>query len=216
VTETATSFESLLKTRRNVVEFITVPEFGYAVVGGTGAPESDNFAHAVQALYSVSYGAHFLLKRQRGQAPRVMPLETLWWVEGEDTERIAKMVALDRVSMADTDRDQWCWQAMIMQPDPLGAGVIAAALQQAREKKQLPGLARLHYVRWAEGPCAQLLHVGPYSAEGPSIARLHRAIADAGYRPRGRHHEIYLSDPRRCAPEKLRTIVRQPVEAYPG
>ena len=79
-------------------------------------------------------------------------------------------------------------------------------------KKDLPGLARLEYIRWAEGRCAQLLHIGPYAAEAPSIASLHEAIAEAGYRPRGRHHEIYLGDPRRSAPEKLRTIIRHPVE----
>jgi hypothetical protein len=216
VIETAASFESLLKARRGVAEFIDVPEFGYAAVAGTGAPESDEFAQALQALYSVSYGAHFLLKRQYGQATRVMPLEALWWVEGEDQRDVLRAVAQGQATMADTDRDRWHWQAMIMQPDPIGAPVIAAALQQAQEKKPLPGLARLQYLRWAEGRCAQLLHVGPYSAEGPSIARLHQAIAEAGYRPRGHHHEIYLGDPRRCAPEKLRTIIRHPVEALAG
>jgi hypothetical protein len=98
--------------------------------------------------------------------------------------------------------------ALIMQPDPIDA----AATAEAARKKDLPGLARLAYIRWAEGRCAQLLHIGPYAAEAPSIAALHEAIAEAGYRPRGRHHEIYLGDPRRSAPEKLRTIIRHPVE----
>jgi len=114
--------------------------------------------------------------------------------------------------MADTDRDRWRWQAMIMQPDPIDADMVATARAQARAKKPVPGLERLRYQRWAEGRCAQLLHVGPYASEEPSIARLHQAIAAAGYRPRGRHHEIYLGDPRRSAPEKLRTILRHPVE----
>jgi hypothetical protein len=212
VIETAVTFESLLKARRDVVEFIDAPEFGYAVVAGTGAPESDEFAQAVQALYSVSYGAHFLLKRQRGEAPRVMPLEALWWVEGEDQQEVVKAVAQGQATLADTDRDRWRWQAMIMQPEPIGAGLVTAALRQAQEKKPSPGLARLCYLRWAEGQCAQLLHIGPYSGEGPAIARLHQAITAAGYRPRGHHHEIYLGDPRRSAPEKLRTIIRHPVE----
>ena len=99
-----------------------------------------------------------------------------------------------------------------MQPDPIDAELIAAATAEAAGKKDLPGLARLEYIRWAEGRCAQLLHIGPYAAEAPSIAALHEAIAEAGYRPRGRHHEIYLGDPRRSAPEKLRTIIRHPVE----
>jgi hypothetical protein len=97
-------------------------------------------------------------------------------------------------------------------PDPIDGELIAAATPEAASKKDLPGPARLEYIRWAEGRCAQLLHIGPYAAEAPSIAALHEAIAEAGYRPRGRHHEIYLGDPRRSAPEKLRTIIRHPVE----
>lgn len=215
MTETAISFESLLKVRKGTVEFADVPEFGFAVVTGSGAPGGAEFTQAIQALYSVSYGAHFLLKKQAGQAPRVMPLEALWWADGPGQQDILAAVALGRATMADTDRDRWCWQAMIMQPEPIGADLVAAALAQAQEKKPSPGLVRLRYERWAEGRCAQLLHVGPYAAEGPSIARLHQEIAAAGYRPRGRHHEIYLGDPRRSAPERLRTILRHPVEVVP-
>lgn len=164
------------------------------------------------ALYAVSYGAHFLLKKERGEAPRVMPLEALWWADDPGRQDIFAAVALGKATMADTDRDTWLWQAMISQPDPVGTDVIAAARAQAREKRPLPGLDRLRYIRWTEGRSAQLLHVGPYADEGPSIVRLHQGIAAAGYRARGRHHEIYLGDPRRSAPEKLRTILRQPVE----
>ncbi len=200
MTETTISFGSLLKVRRGAVDFVDVPEFGFAVVTGSGAPEGSQFAEALQALYSVSYGAHFLLKKQRGQAPKVMPLEALWWVDDPD-----------QATMADTDRDAWHWQAMIMQPDPLDADLVAAAVAQARAKKPSAGLERVRYVRWAEGRCAQLLHVGPYADEGPLIERLHRDITAAGYQACGRHHEIYLGDPRRSAPQNLRTILRQPV-----
>jgi hypothetical protein len=141
-----------------------------------------------------------------------MPLEALWWVDDQGQQDLLTAVALGRATLADTDRDRWHWQAMIMQPDPIDAGLAAAALAQARDRKPSPGLERVRYIRWAEGRCAQLLHVGPYAAEEPSIVRLHQAIAAAGYRPRGRHHEIYLGDPRRSAPEKLRTIIRHPVE----
>jgi hypothetical protein len=170
----ATSYESLLKVRKGAVDIVDVPEFGFVAVTGTGEPGGAEFTEAVQALYSVSYGAHFRLKKLTGEAPRVMPLEGLWWVDD--------------------------------------AELIAAATAEAARKKALPGLARLEYIRWAEGRCAQLLHIGPYAAEAPSIAALHEAIAEAGYRPHGRHHEIYLGDPRRSAPEKLRTIIRHPVE----
>jgi hypothetical protein len=215
MTETAISFESLLKAGKGAVEFVEVPEFGYAVVTGTGAPGGAEFTQALQALYSVSYGVHFLLKKQRGQASKVMPLEALWWVDDPAQQDIVAAVAQGRATMADTDRAHWRWQAMIMQPGPIDADMVAAALVQARAKKPCPGLERLRYQQWAEGRCAQLLHVGPYAREGPSIVRLHQAIAAAGYRPRGRHHEIYLGDPRRSAPEKLRTLLRHPVEPEP-
>ena len=212
---TTVSFGSLLKASQGTVEFVDVPEFGFAVVTGSGAPGDTEFTQALQALYAVSYGAHFLVKKQRGQAPKVMPLEALWWVD-EGQQDILAAVALGQATMADTDRDRWRWQAMIMQPDPIGDDTVAAALAQAQAKKPAPGLERLCYQRWAEGRCAQLLHLGPYAGEGPSIVRLRQAIAAAGYRPRGRHHEIYLGDPRRSAPGKLRTILRQPVEPEPA
>lgn len=215
MSETVISFESLLKAGKGAVEFVDVPEFGFAVVTGAGAPGGTEFTQALQALYSVSYQAHFLVKKQRGQAPKVMPLEALWWVDDPGQQDILAAVAQGEAIMADTDRDHWRWQAMIMQPDPIDADMVAAALAQARAKKPGPGLERLRYQRWAEGRCAQLLHLGPYAGEGPSIVRLHQAIAAAGYRPRGRHHEIYLSDPRRSAPEKLRTILRHPAEPEP-
>jgi hypothetical protein len=203
MTTIATSYESLLKVRKGAVDIVDVPEFGFAAVAGTGEPGGTEFTAAVQALYSVSYGAHFRLKKLTGQAPRVMPLEGLWWVDDQAQQDIVAAVARGEATMADSERGSWRWEAMIMQPEPIGAELIAAAAAEA---------ARLRYIRWAEGRCAQLLHIGPYAAEAPSIVRLHDAIAAAGYRPRGRHHEIYLGDPRRGAPEKLRTIIRHPVE----
>jgi hypothetical protein len=211
MTETTISFESLLKVRKGAVDFVDVPEFGFAAVTGRGAPGGSEFTQALQALYAVSYGAHFLLKRQHGQAPRVMPLEATWWIDDPDQQDILAAVAAGQAAMADTDRDRWRWQAMIMQPDPIDADLITAALAQAQESKPSPGLQRIRYIRWAEGRCAQLLHIGPYAEEGPSIASLHQAITAAGYQACGRHHEIYLGDPRRSAPERLRTILRHPV-----
>lgn len=212
MTQTAISFESLLKVRKGAVDIVDVPEFGFAAVIGGGPPGGSEFTEAIQALYSVSYGAHFLLKKERGEAPRVMPLEALWWVDDPGEQDIFTAVALGQGSVADSDRDRWRWQAMIMQPDPIDAEIVARALAQARAKKPLPGLGRLRYIRWAEGLSAQVLHVGPYSAEGPTIAALHEGITAAGYRPHGKHHEIYLGDPRRSAPDRLRTILRHPVE----
>ncbi|NKQ55889.1 hypothetical protein HFP15_23720 [Amycolatopsis sp. K13G38] len=195
--------EQLYKVRKGAVDIVNVPELGFVVVAGSGAPEGAEFAAAIQALYAVSYGAHFLLKKQVGQAPHVMPLEALWWVDD---------MSEGQASFLNTDRGLWHWQAMIMQPDPIEAGIVATAIAQAREKKASPALDQLVYQRWSEGRCAQLLHIGPYAEEAASIARLHEAIADAGYRVRGHHHEIYLGDPRRSAPDKLRTILRHPIE----
>ena len=207
-----TSTDALYKVRRGAVDIVDVPDLGYLAVEGTGAPDGPDFAAAVAALYGVSYAAHFLVKRERGDAPRVMPLEAQWWIDDPGQQDVLRAVVRGEAIMADTDRDRWCWQAMIMQPDPVDAGVVERALADVRRKKPGPGLDRLRYRRWAEGRCAQVLHVGPYAEEGPSLVRLHQGLAAAGYRPRGRHHEIYLGDPRRSAPDKLRTILRQPVE----
>lgn len=211
MTATSTAIDALYKARKGVVAVVDVPELGFVVVSGQGDPGGSRFAEAVQALYTVSYGTHFLLRQERGEAPRVMPLEALWWMDDPEQQDIVRAVALGGASMADTDRDTWRWRAMIMQPDPIDEHMVSRALEKAR-KKGLGALEDLRYERWEEGRSAQLLHVGPYAEEGPSIVRLHEGIAAAGYRPRGRHHEIYLGDHRRSAPEKLRTLLRHPVE----
>lgn len=208
---TTTGIGALYKARRNHVDIVDVPELGFVVVSGRGAPDGPDFADALQALYSVSYGAHFLLKKEQGEAPRVMPLEALWWMEDADQMALVAAVAKGEATMADTDRDRWRWQAMIMQPAPIDEDTVVRAAEKARAKG-LGALDDLHFERWEEGRCAQLMHVGAYSEEAPSIVRLHEGIAAAGYRPRGHHHEIYLGDPRRSAPERLRTILRHPVE----
>ena len=191
--------QTLYRVRPGKVDFIDVPEMAFLVVPGMGAPEGTEFAEAIQALYAASYAAHFAVKKATGEAPHVMPLEALWWVQDDEPSNWFHVA-----------REDWRWQAMIMQPAPVDGEFIDEALAKIRSKG-LAALDRLHVERWAEGPCAQLLHVGPYSAEGPSVDKLHEAIAAAGTSPRGRHHEIYLGDPRRAAPAKLRTILRQPV-----
>ena len=216
MTTLATDLGLLYKARATRVDIVAVPELGCVAVDGTRDPEGGAFAAAIQALYTTSYGAHFLVKRRDGTAPRVMSLEAQWWVDDPAQQGLVQAVAAGEASMADTDRDGWHWRAMIIQPEPIDAAVVAEALEQARTKKALPALDQVRYLRWCEGLSAQLLHVGPYAAEAPTIARLHAGIAAAGYRPRGRHHEIYLGDPRRCAPERLRTILRQPVEPVPA
>lgn len=209
-TQTA-SIGSLYKGRKGTVDIVDVPALSFLVIDGQGDPGADEFGDAVQALYSVSYGAHFLLKQQFGGSTHVMPLEALWWVDDPAQQHLLAQVALGGATMADTDRDLWRWQAMIMQPEPIDEDTVSRAVERVRNK-HLPALDRIRFVTWGEGRCAQTLHVGPYATEGPAIALLHTEIAAAGYRPRGRHHEIYLGDPRRSAPDRLRTILRHPVE----
>ena len=192
-TKVAGVVDALYRARHGVVDYVDVPELGYVMFRGVGAPEGPLFAAAIQALFTVSYTAHFAVKKAGRTPPRVMPLEALWT---EPTE----------------SKDRWEWQAMIVQLEPIDEAIVQAAVEQAQAKKNLAGPDQLQFERWREGFAAQTLHIGPYDAEAPTIARLHDAIAADGYRLRGRHHEIYLGDPRRSAPEKLRTIIRQPVE----
>ena len=132
-----------------------------------------------------------------------MPLEGLWWTP-------------DMATFSTDDKSQWDWTMMIVVPEPVTAEVVEDARASAARKHPLASLDRVRLERFAEGRCAQVLYVGPYSAEGPTIAALHAFIAANGCALSGKHHEIYLGDPRRAAPDKLRTIVRQPVALVAG
>lgn len=181
-------------------QLVHVPALHFLSVDGVGDPNtSAAFADAVQALYSITYGAKFALKRTVGATPKVSPLETLWWAEDMSVFTAAR-------------KDEWHWTAMIRQPDVLTHELISSVVIAAEEKNPRPVLRELELRTFDEGAAAQLLHVGTYATEAPTIERLHAFIHDQGFVFDGRvhkHHEIYLSDPRRSAPEKLRTIIRQ-------
>jgi hypothetical protein len=183
-------------------ELADVPELQFAMIDGHGDPNvAPEYREAVQALYAVAYAARFALKRAPdGLDYGVMPLEGLWWVP-------------DMASFTIEDKSNWDWTMMIMQPDQVAREVFEAARATAAKKKPLEAIGRVRLERFAEGRAAQLLHRGPYAAEGPTIARLHAFIDQQGYERAGKHHEIYLGDPTRTAPEKLKTIIRQPVAA---
>lgn len=155
------------------------------MIDGGGQPGGEAFSNALQALYSVSYGAHFALKKATGDAPRVMALEALWWVEGADAQATMKRVAAGEASMAESDRDQRRCRAMIMQLPPIDEVTIKQAVADAKAKKHIASLDDLRYEHWVDGPSAQILHVGPYATKAPSIVALHKAIAEHGSRPRG-------------------------------
>jgi hypothetical protein len=179
---------------------VDVPQLSYLAVDGHGDPNtSAEYLHAVEALFSVSYALKFALKRGPHQLDYgVMPLEGLWWVPD-----------MSRFSVE--QKSDWDWTVMIMQPDLVDADLLGTAIEHSTAKKELPAARLLRLERYAEGLSAQVMHVGPYAAEGPTIQRLHDFIAERGYDRTGKHHEIYLGDPRRSAPERLRTIIRQPV-----
>ncbi len=178
---------------------VDVPAFDFAVIDGRGDPNtSQHYAEAVQALYAVSYAAKFAAKAMLERDYVVGPLEGLWYSDRPD-------------SFTDRSKGEWAWTMMIRQPEWLTEEVRAEALAKAA-KKNLPGLTELRFETVKEGSSAQVMHIGSYDDEGPTIAAIHEWIADNGHRLRGHHHEIYLSDPRRVEPSKLKTILRQPFE----
>jgi hypothetical protein len=201
---TASDLEQELKQlyrARQTPELVEVPELSFLMIDGHGDPNiSDRYRDAVQALYGVSYTLKFALKRAGGPDYRVAPLEGLWWVE-------------DMARFTTEDKSAWDWTAMIRQPLEVTPELVAEVAAEVAEKKQLPATRELRLERFAEGRAAQVLHLGPYADEGPTIERLHAFIEERGCARRGKHHEIYLSDPRRTAPERLKTIIRQPVTA---
>lgn len=181
------------------VAAVDVPELPFLMVDGRGNPNgSKEFEQALGALYNVAYTMKFDLKKQGGPEYSVMPLEGLWWTEEDGTFTLGS-------------KDEWRWTAMIATPEFITEEQVQEAIEQAKKKGDNPALDLIRLERYNEGPSAQIMYVGPYSEEEPTIRRIHEFIEANGYERRGKHHEIYLGDPRRSAPEKLKTVIRQPV-----
>ena len=185
---------------------VDVPELGYLMIDGKGAPDegseyaTTDFQKAFGALFPVLYTMKFRLKHD-GLTMPILPLEALWF-NGEN-EAFDMNVAPEK----------WGWRVMVAVSDDVTPVVFDEAVADVRRKKgDTDQLTRLRFERWREGRCAQVMHIGPYSAEGPTIERLHAFIAGQGLRMRGAHHELYFGDPRRTDPAKLKTVLRQPVE----
>ncbi len=193
------NLKHLYEASAQTPSLVEVPDLGFLMLDGAGDPnDSPRFQDAVQALFAVSYAIKFIVKKEKGADYGVMPLEGLWHA--------------DDLSQFSPDRkDLWQWTVMIMQPDFVSSRLVWQALEQVRIKQKSPLLTEMKFLRYREGLAAQLLYTGPYAEEWPAVARLHGFIQDKGYNLRGRHHEIYLSDPRRTPPETLKTIIRQPV-----
>lgn len=186
------------------ITIVDVPAMSYMMIDGEGDPNTaQQYREAVECLYAVSYTLKFMIKKGKGGVDYgVMPLEGLWW--GEDMK-----------VFVEGNKDRWKWTAMIMQPEFVTRALFDEACALARKKKELPALCKARLECFLEGRSAQIMYVGPYSAEGPTIQRIHAFIMEQGGGLTGKHHEIYLGDPRRTAPEKLKTVIRQPFKNEP-
>ena len=185
----------------NKVSFLTIPPLNYLMINGEGDPNiSQLYKNSLQALYALAYGLKFAIKKGTPSIDfKVMPLEGLWWVA-------------DMKLFSVKNKEDWKWTMMILQPDMINEGLVKEICDQVVRKKGLVLAKNVRFEQYTEGDCAQLLHLGPYSAEGDNIEKLHKTILEHGYQRKGKHHEIYLNTPLKTAPEKLKTIIRQPVE----
>lgn len=192
--------QDLYKVSSNKVEVVTAPQLNYLMVDGYGDPNNSQlFQSAVEALFSLSYTIKFMLKKGIQQIDYgVMPLEGLWFSDN-----------IKNFSME--NKAAWKWTLMIMQPEFVTASIVSMGVEKAGKKKDRPMLDNISFGTMDEGLCAQVLHSGPYSTEPATIARLHAFIKDNDYSFNGDHREIYLNDMRRTSPEKLKTIIRQPI-----
>ena len=192
--------KALYQPSAKEVSEVVVPAMNFLMVDGQGDPNtSPAYAQAIEDLYAVSYSIKFMVKKGPLAIDYgVMPLEGLWWAE-------------DMSSFASGDKSQWQWTMMIMQPSFFSDEMIASATAEAKKKKNPPALAKLRAEAFAEGHCAQTLHIGPFSEEAPTIERVHQYIETHGKRV-GKHHEIYLSDIRKADPAKWKTVIRQPMQ----
>jgi hypothetical protein len=203
--ETVSAVTEQVAGKPGVVRFVRLPPRRCVMIDGEGPAGEEPFALRMPGLYGTAWTLRFALKR-RGVITKVGPLEGLWWtVDGAtDLDVIFADGRLD-------GRDTWRWTLFIALPDEAADAELDAALTAGRLKLEPPHAANLRIETLNEGEAAQILHLGPYAAERPSIEKLHAAIAAAGLHPRDRHHEIYLGDPRRGDPAKVKTILRHPV-----
>ena len=182
-----------------VVE-VAVPTLNYLMIDGEGDPNtSQTYAEAVETLFMTSYTLKFMVKKGSLAIDYgVMPLEGLWWAD-------------DLSVFSKGDKAKWKWTSMMMQPSFVTSEMVEQAIASVKKKKNPPALAKLRFMPFSEGRCAQIMHIGPFSEEGPTIEKVHRFIDSRSQRT-GKHHEIYLSDIRKADPAKWKTIIRQPMQ----
>jgi len=192
----------LYNTSAKEVSLVDVPEMNFVMIEGSGDPNTaQEYQEAIQVLYSLSYAIKFMIKKNQEIDYGVMPLEGLWWTD-------------DMSQFSVTNKDIWRWTAMIMQPEYVNPTIYQDACLQVERKKKLSGIKKARFQSFHEGKAVQIMHVGPFSTEGPTIEQLHVYGRDHGYNFDGltqKHHEIYLNDFRKTSPDKLKTIIRQPI-----
>jgi hypothetical protein len=191
-------------TAKPAPAMVTIPAMKFLMIDGIGNPNNaPEYVEALQALYSAAYTLKFSIKKELQIEYPVMPLEGLWW-------------APDMSTFLEGRKEDWMWTMMISTPDFISQDWIDGATKEASRKKNLPAMEKLHFECFTEGLSCQILHIGPYSAEGENVQKIHNYIHTNNYSFDGlvqKHHEIYLGDPRKSAPEKLKTIIRQPVKS---
>jgi hypothetical protein len=182
------------------VVVVDVPELNFLMVNGKGDPNtSQEYAEAVEVLFQMSYALKFMVKKGSLAIDYgVMPLEGLWWAE-------------DMSAFTAGDKSNWLWTMMIMQPGFVTSEMVEKAIQDVTKKKNPAAISKLRFEEYEEGKAAQIMHVGPFSEEGPTVEKVHRFIDVRGQR-QGKHHEIYLTDIRKADPAKWKTVIRQPFE----
>ncbi len=191
-------FKELYNPHKAGFHIVEVPKLKYLSVDGEGDPtKTPEYQEAVEALYTISYGIKFAYKAQ-GLDHVVPPLEGLWWME-------------DMSEFSVANKYRWKWRMMIAQPEWVTVEATEEARSKAQKKKGIPSLALATLDLYNEGRAVQILYIGAYVDEGPTIGEMHKFILANGYQSHGKHHEIYLGDPRKTAPEKLQTILRQPI-----
>jgi hypothetical protein len=192
-------FKQLYSPPKGKISIVDVPAMNFLMVDGVGYPVGNPaYEQALETLYGMSYGLKFASKAQ-GMDYVVPPLEGLWWMEDMNGFRLSR-------------KDEWEWTMMIMQPEWVTRNMVDGVIVDITQKKDLPALEKLRFEIYHEGLSAQTFYVGPYSEEGPTIASMHAHIETEGYLFTGKHHEIYLNDARKTAPEKLKTVIRQPIK----
>jgi hypothetical protein len=192
------TLKDLYNTAKHGFHLVEVPAMNFLMLDGRGNPNTSvDYQQAVEALYSLAYGIKFALKPQ-GHDHIVPPLEGLWWMNNMEDFTVA-------------NKDSWKWTMMLMQPDWITHDDFERVRQATTKKKENPQISKIRLERYIEGLTVQILYTGAYADEAPTIAEMHHYIQINGFKPNGRHHEIYLGDPRKTAPEKLKTIIRQPI-----